>query len=58
MGVLSAYMSVHCVCSAQEGQKMMSYFLELEFQVVMSCQWVVGIEPRSSEEQPVLLTIE
>lgn len=43
-----------CVCSACRGQKKAWDHQELVLQVVVATMWVVGIEPRSSEEQPVL----
>ena len=48
MSVLPTYMCVYYVSGAQGGQKERSGALELDLQTVVSCQLVLGIDPRSS----------
>ena len=58
LSVLSACMSVHHrqVLSAEETKEDIP--LELDLKTVVSCHVMLGIEPRSLGEQPVLFTTE
>lgn len=47
---------IGCLLTSCTGQKGSSDLLELELQIILSFQVVLGIELRSSEEQPGLWT--
>ena len=57
MGVLPECLSVQHTHSAC-GDKQALDSLGLEVQLAISLTWVLGIEPSSSEKQPVPLTIK
>lgn len=60
MSILPTSKYVHCVCvpgKPTTGQKSRWDSLEPEFQMAVGCPVVLGTKPRSSEDQPVHLSL-
>lgn len=58
MFCLCACLCTVCTLSVHGGQKRESSPQELELQTIEGGLWMLGIESRSPEEQPVLLMAE